>query len=347
MHNFKKILPRVAVLLAFVFLLEAGIRFLYEPYTQYSIYARREYQSMKEDVDTLFCGTSKTYSGYDPAVYDSSTGAVSFNLGTGSQPLVTTKELLEDAFRVSPIKTVYLEVSLSTLQRGRNDSARIGASDRFVTLFGKLSSIFHETSSGVQIRKLLYSTRVTDYFDFSAVAANVSYKLSAESGQAPVMPDKEPQYLGRGFLNNDNVYSGKRYTDTNITIHSWKPRIHTQENKALLDEIITLCQEKGVEIILVSPPLPEVLLSHAGDMNHMHATYQAIADSHGIPFYDMNFYTEKNTVFNRELFRDIVHLNRNGAKIYTGLIAEIHESGDAYPTYFTKEYMGEVAEPAA
>ena len=31
MHNFKKILPRVAVLLAFVFLLEAGIRFLYEP----------------------------------------------------------------------------------------------------------------------------------------------------------------------------------------------------------------------------------------------------------------------------------------------------------------------------
>lgn len=82
-------------------------------------------------------------------------------------------------------------------------------------------------------------------------------------------------------------------------------------------------------------------------MNHMHATYQAIADSHGIPFYDMNFYTEKNTVFNRELFRDIVHLNRNGAEIYTGLIAEIHESGDAYPTYFTEEYMGEVAEPAA
>ncbi|MEI3193838.1 MAG: hypothetical protein V8S22_07940 [Lachnospiraceae bacterium] len=72
-------------------------------------------------------------------------------------------------------------------------------------------------------------------------------------------------------------------------------------------------------------------------MNHMHATYQAIADSHGIPFYDMNFYTEKNTVFNRELFRDIVHLNRNGAEIYTGLIAEIHESGDAYPTYFTEE----------
>ena len=117
------------------------------------------------------------------------------------------------------IKTVYLEVSLSTLQRGRNDSARIGASDRFVTLFGKLSSIFHETSSGVQVRKLLYSTRVTDYFDFSAVAANVSYKLSAESGQAPVMPDKEPQYLGRGFLNNDNVYSGKRYTDTLSLIH--------------------------------------------------------------------------------------------------------------------------------
>lgn len=346
MHSFKKILPRAAVFIAFVFLLEAGIRFLYEPYTQYSLYARKEYQSMKGEVDTLFCGTSKTYSGYDPAVYDASTGAVSFNLGTGSQPLVTTKELIEDALKVSPIRTVYLEVSLSTLQKGRNDSARIGATDRFVTLSGKLSSIFHETSSGVQIRKLLYSTRVTNYFDFSAVAANVSYKLSSESGTAPEMPESEPQYLGRGFLNNDNVYSGKRYTDTNITIHSWKPQIHTQENKDLLDEIIELCQKNDVEIILVSPPLPEVLLSHAGDMNAMHATYQEIADRHGIRFYDMNFYTEKNTLFTRELFRDVVHLNRTGADTYTELIAEIHGSGDAYTDYFTEEYLGEVAEKA-
>lgn len=344
MHNFKKIFPRAILLIVFVLLLEAGIRFLYEPYTQYSIYARREYQSMEKEVDTLFCGTSKTYSSSDPALYDAKTGAVSFNLGTGSQPLSTTKELLLDAFRVSPIKTVYLEVSLSTLQKGRNDSARIGASDRFVTLAGKLSSIFQETSSGVQIRKLFYSTRVTDYFDFSAVATNVSYKLSSDRNTAPVMPESEPQYLGRGFLNNDNVYSGRRYTDTNITIHSWKPRIHTQENRELLDEIIQLCQEKGAEIILVSPPLPEVLLSHAGDMNDMHAVYQEIADAHGIRFFDMNFYTEKNTLFTRELFRDIVHLNRTGADVYTELLAEIQASGDNYPSFFTEEYQGEVAE---
>ena len=240
---------------------------------------------------------------------------------------MTTKELLEDAFSRQPYQN---RLSGSFFIHPAKGTERFlpvnwGPRDRFVTLFGKLSSIFHETSSGVQIRKLLYSTRVTDYFDFSAVAANVSYKLSPESGQAPVMPDKEPQYLGRGFLNNDNVYSGKRYTDTNITIQFLEAPYPHAGNQTFLDEIITLCQEKGVEIILVSPPSRGSALPCRRYEQHA-CHLSAIADSHGIPFYDMNFYTEKNTVFNRELFRDIVHLNRNGAEIYTGLIAEIHES---------------------
>lgn len=342
MHNFKKIVPRLSLILAFVILFEGGIRFLYEPYTQYSIYANKEYKHLKGTVDTIFCGTSKTYSSFDPDLYDEALGTVSFNLGTGSQPLSSTYALIEDAFRLNPIKTVYLEVSFPTLQSAGGDLSRIGAADRVISPVGKLKSILTEKKSGVQIRKLFYSTRVSDYFDFASVKDNVRYKLSDKKDTAPEMEDGEPEYLGRGFINNDNVYSGNRYTDTNIDSHSWKPEIHKQENIDLLNRIITLCQEKDAEIILISLPMPEVLLSHAGDMNDMHAYYQAIADNYGIKFFDMNFYENKNSLFTTEFFRDIVHLNRTGADLCTKAVAEIYESGDDYEAYFTEVYMGKV-----
>lgn len=340
MRNIKKILPRAALLLAFVIFLEWGLGFLYRPYDQYSTYANMEYKALKGTVDTIFCGSSKTYSSFDPAVYDEALGTVSFNMGTGSQALTSTYDIIKDAFRLNPIKTVYLEVSLPTLQGSGSDLSRIGAFDRVVSIPGKIEALFREKKSGVQIRELLYSTRITNYFDFSSIKENVSYKLS-EKRNTPPQDGTKAHYIYRGFINNDRVYSGKRYK--NKTIHTWKPQIHTQENVDLLKQIIELCQDEGAEIILFSPPMPELLLSYAGDMNDMHAYYQSIADEFGLRFFDMNFCVDKNTVFPQTAFRDFIHLNRSGAEICTSLAAEICESGDDYQSYFTPSYEGAVA----
>lgn len=346
MHNFKKILPRAILLVVFVILLERGVRFLYEPYTQYSVYANKEYKELKGTVDTIFCGSSKTYSAYDPIAYDEAMGTVSFNFGTGSQPLESAYDILEDTFRVNPVKTVYLEVSLSTLQAGSSDAARIGANDRVTTLRGKLASLIREEKSGVQVRKLFYSTRVSDYFDFASVKENVQYKLSDQKDTAPVMPDNQPQYISRGFITTENKFSGVRhskYPDRNTDKHCWLPELNSQENVDLLKKTIELCQKKGAEVILVSSPIPEIILAYAGDMNDMHAFYQDIADQYGAKFYDMNFYRDKSTFFPNEAFRDVVHLNHTGAETLTALVAELYQSGDDYQSYFTEEYEGKVA----
>ncbi len=81
MHSIKKILPRAAAVLCFVFLLESAVQFLYQPYDKYSIYANREYREQKGGVDTLFCGTSHVYYAFDPALFDKRLGTNSFNMG--------------------------------------------------------------------------------------------------------------------------------------------------------------------------------------------------------------------------------------------------------------------------
>jgi hypothetical protein len=338
MHNFKKIFPRLILLLVFVFLLEKGVRFLYEPYDQYSIYANREYQENIGKIDTLFLGTSRTYSSCDPAVYDELMNANSFNMGTGSQSITDSYFILKDALRLNPIKTVYLEVSVPTLKKIQNDSSTIGSFNRVSSLFGKLEMASAAQKNGLQMRELFFSTRVSDYFDFDAVVKNVSYKLSSDRNTPPQMPKNDPSYLYKGFISSSREYTGKMKTTENKSKHRWsRSSISSERMNSLLD-IIDLCQKNEVELILFSPPITENFLSLVGDIDDMHACYQTIADTYGIRFFDMNLYKNKNEVFPNSLFRDRMHMNIKGAETFTGILAELTQSGTDFSRFFNLQY---------
>ncbi len=339
MRSFKKIFPRLVLLLLFVFLLEKGVRFLYEPYDQYSIYANREYRENIGNIDTLFVGTSRTYSSCNPAVYDELMNANSFNMGTGSQSITDSYFIIKDALRLNPVKTVYLEVSIPTLKKIQNDSSTIGSFNRVSSLFGKLEMAAAARKNSLQVRELFFSTRVSNYFDFDAVAKNVSYKLSADQNTPPKMPNNEPPYLYKGFISNNRTYKGKKKITENKSKHRWNRKAISPESVDALKNIITLCQEKEAELILFSPPITENFLSLAGDIDDMHACYQAIADTYHLRFFDMNLYKNRNEVFPNALFRDRMHMNINGAETFTTILAELTRGGNPDTSYFDSQYL--------
>ena len=78
--NIGKLISAAAFFIALVVLLEAGVRFLYEDYRSYHIYARKEYKEELGQLDTLFCGTSRTYSGINPMLFDDLTGSNSLQI---------------------------------------------------------------------------------------------------------------------------------------------------------------------------------------------------------------------------------------------------------------------------
>lgn len=341
MRNIKKILPRIAILVVFVLLLEKGARFLYESYDSYARYTRIEYEQEQGTIDTLFCGTSRTYSGLNPLVYDELTGSNSFNLATGAQNLDSTYYIIKDAIRNNPLKTVYLEVSIPTLTDYSNDSSRIGSIDRVFSLWGKLDVAFHESSSNLQIRHLFYSTRVKDYFDFDAVRKNVSYKLSENGDTAPVTKETKLHYISKGFCSSTKVYNGKS-KGTIKKRYQWSRSKIEEDSLNTLKNILTLCQENGVEVILHSPPISSPILPLVGDLNDMHACFQEIADEYGVTFYDMNFLIDHEATFSNEMFRDSMHLNINGAEVYTSTLAKLSLDQENARYYFTESYVGEM-----
>ena len=341
MRSFKKILLRIVILAGFVYLLETGIRFLYEDYKSYHIYARKEYKQEEGTLDTLFCGTSRTYSGLNPAIYDELTGSNSFNMATSAQDISNTYYIIKDAIRNNPIETIYLEVSVPTLGKTDNDTGRVVSTERIYTLWGKLDAALHESNSNLQVRDLFYSTRVSDYFDFEEVKKNILYKLSADSDTPPVTRPKKLHYICKGFYSSFRVY---KPADT-ISIkkrYIWDRNKLYQPSVDALNDILTLCAENDIEVILYSPPISEPILPLIGDLNDMHACYQEIADAYGIDFYDMNFLIDHQTIFTNEMFRDSMHLNINGAEILTSTLARIHEDNEHAAFYFTEEYMGEL-----
>lgn len=343
MRNIKKILPRIAILVVFVLLLENGARFLYESYDSYARYTRIEYQQEKGTIDTLFCGTSRTYSGINPDVYDELTGSNSFNLATGAQSITNTYYIIKDAIRNNPIKTVYLEISIPTLTDYANDSSRVGSYDRVYSLLGKLEAAFLEGSGNLQFRYLFYSTRIEDYFDLKAVKKNVTYKLSDQGDTAPVTKESKLHYISKGFCSSSRVYDGK--TSGKIKKrYQWSRDKIEEDSLNALKNILTLCAENDVEVILHSPPIFSPVLPLVGDLNDMHACFQEIADEYGVTFYDMNFLIDHEATFSNEMFRDSMHMNINGATTFTSTLAKLYLDQENASYYFTESYVGELKE---
>ncbi len=332
MRNFKKIIPRIAAILIFFFVLESVVKFLYMPYDKYSLYANREYKEEQGKVDMIFCGTSHVYSALNPSIIDERLGVNSFNLGTGSQPLNVTYWLIKEALRINPVKTVFLEASISTMIRGNNDSAKLGVYDRLITPLTRLEFIINEPKNSMKVRELFYSTRVSDYFDLDTVLDNVSYKLSANGQEAPsvMMTPGEPVYYSKGYINNDTVYNGKKAARQNDRTHYWDRDNVSEESLQAFYDIVELCEENDVELILLGVPLTPQFMDNAGDMEDMHAFYQGLASEYGLKYYDMNYIEDRDVLFGNTSFRDRAHLNNTGGTICSNLISEIYQMGDDY-----------------
>jgi len=318
--NIGKLISAAAFFIALVILLEAGIRFLYEDYRSYHIYARKEYKEELGQLDTLFCGTSRTYSGINPMLFDELTGSNSFHLATSAQGLDSTYFLIKDALRVNPVKKIYLELSVATLFENDDDYARIIAADRLYTLRGRLEAAFAEENPGLQFQYLFYSTQVKDYLDFDLVALNLRYKLSARGHLAPRRVPDRIHYIGRGFYNSTEVYDGN-FNGRIKERYVWDRSKISPENLSYLDKILRLCQKHEVEVILYSPPISQPVMPYVGDLTDMHEYYQAIADSYGIEFIDITALPDSLTYFPNETFRDSMHLNVDGAEVLTKILA--------------------------
>ena len=102
-------------------------------------------------------------------------------------------------------------------------------------------------------------------------------------------------------------------------------RIYNQEEIEALYEIIRLCREKGVEPVLVTTPfLSEYTDTIAANDPEFFEEFRALVDQivqdTGVRYYDYS--RDERFIYDYSLFRDTDHMNKEGARRFTGILIE-------------------------
>lgn len=252
-----------------------------------------------KSIEVLILGSSHSQNAINPEYMNKST----CNLAFGGQPLSIDYYLLEKYIPQMPhLKTVCVEVSPHRFF----DDLEIAKwnSHIYANLYGikyNVETFSLKNYSLVFSDPKFFTSTFIDYIDPNSF----KYQLNKYGF---VTNDSNDRFKE---LNNDSVKINSYY----IMKHKYNNQTNFENNKIFFAKIITLCKNKGVELVLLSPPLYQTYLKHI-PVNPEKKVNLLLTENilkYGIRFLDHS----KDTAFHLTDFKNDNHLNSNGAKKLT------------------------------
>lgn len=329
MHSIKRVAVRVVLVLLMVVGLQALVRLCYEKWSAQTVQSKLERKQLKGTIDTLYCGTSLTYYGFDPELLDEELGTSSFNLGTSAQPYIGTYYLIRETVEANPVKQIYLTISLPQLLRDEPGTASyVSAFENMCSWKWKLAYLAAVGKEEVWTACLLYSTQVESYLAWNTVTSNLVNKLFIR--QVP------ESYAGRGLRTSEAVFDGQKKKNNRNNIWDGEAGLEQVSSEAMcyLEKIADFCREEGIALTLVALPHSQVYTQQAGDLDDFHTVFSEKAQEWGAKFYDFNLYKDRLTVFTDDKFADDHHLNVAGGKTFSQILAQVVMSDDPQEYFY-------------
>jgi hypothetical protein len=346
-HGLQLAIP-VTVVLAGLFVAEALTRFAVAgerlPSPDAVLWHRREVdvklrqmQALEADgpIDVLFVGSSVTYTGVDPALFDSvveaKTGqpAVSYNAGLAALPVSMVEAFVKGVFfRYTSPETIILLLTPRDVNRN-NSYNQIMVEEVLASAYGKAW-----LSRGIEARAtqlLLEHSALFRYRNWVILTALNGWRVPLE---LPVVYD-DPQFDSRGY-----VTTPARMTDrlvnsqapgqevATVSLRAFDP---SGKDMAALERLIRNCRDRGIQFIVVNMPMNHYLASSfedpAADYDRYSSVLTALVERYRVPFWDADSLSQGNS-FADDDFSDIFHLNTGGAQKLTRFIAERYSQID-------------------
>jgi hypothetical protein len=238
-----------------------------------------------KDIDILFLGSSRAYSGFDTRLYESM-GYSAFNLGTSSQTPVQTKVLLKRYLDVLNPELIIYEVSPSMFSSdGVESSTDIIANGKWD---------LHAIKMGFNTRHL----KVLNTLIFRIYTQ--TFKRGKEA--SPEDPDYDKRYIKGGFLESDQMEFKA------IKLASF-PQIEKMNNDQVIafETILDMINPRHSQVILLQVPFtPSKYESHQA----INPVFDHQMEQYGA-YYNLN---ETMHLVDTIHFRDELHLNLDGVK---------------------------------
>lgn len=271
------------------------------------------YQMERNTVDVLFLGSSHAGTGFWPQELYNEYGIRSYNLGSNSQSMWVSYYWLKEALQYQSPQVVVLDCYMLFIEDLKNESGtRLALDDMRWGAVKKeaVSTVctFDDSQSKLSyfLKNIRFHTRWT--------GLNETDFLWGETAA--------PSKL-KGFWLYKGICNYQEYTP--LVVQESEREAFKQEPGKYLDRITALCQEKGIELILVKTPT----LAQTLERHHAAADY---AKENGLKFYDYNteelykavdFHyaldmSDSSTSGNRN-----AHANLSGAKKMTNYLGNI------------------------
>ena len=157
------------------------------------------------------------------------------------------------------------------------------------------------------IRKEFYETEPISFTEKYIPLVRYHGKFSMSS----FVP--HPKTLIRGYKGLDLVWNGKQYNEIESIVFSYNNLVAKS-----FDNFLQSVTKNGIKVVFVYTPQYIGATHKITNLNEMHAFYKKIADKYDIPILD---YTNMWICNDTTYFYNAMHLNRNGAEIFSDSLA--------------------------
>lgn len=341
----RRILRIVALILALI-ITNGALSFLLEPYRSSSGEMWQGYAA-QENIDTVFVGTSQCLQGIDPDALDPVLGSNSYNMATNMQSPADSLIAVRTAIEDHGVSRVVLAIDHEILSTARSENFRAEASfvRGKVQAEGSLEAagdIWAFVTSRDFIGKpisLLYFTPWV-YNRSTDIASNVRERLAGE------VLDSTGHRTAKGYEPSDEVLDESLPPFTTIEqAGQWdleNPDLDvpylTEDNREILTQIIDLCADNDVSLTAIIIPYANWLdIYNAQGYLALRDELASLFASGGASFYDFNLIRQEQYAKSRSDFRDVGHMNRQGAvrfSAYLGAFLQEKEAGTDVDTWF-------------
>lgn len=295
-------------------------------------YTRVTFHEMYEqdNIDILFVGSSHCYRSFIPEILDKELGLNTFNAGSSGQQMDGSLIVIKEAAKYNDISHVYLEVfysiALDPLRKNRTNltstyliSDYIKPSiDKFFYLI-EASGDEHYMNSFVVARR--NSTKLLDFKYMKNVIEKKNSDAYKNYSYSNITNDTE-WYAGKGYVANNNIVNNWDF----FNMDGWENiNLDSVSDDWLnsLTDIIDFCSENGIELTLITAPMPNFLIAGLGNYDQYIDLINSIIEGTDVNFYDFNLCKETYFPNTSSLFADFSHINCYGAETFSYCFAKL------------------------
>jgi hypothetical protein len=273
-----------------------------------------------ENIDILMIGSSQSFRGIDPGIFEDQLEMTSFNLSNSAQVISQTYYALEEALRHTDPEIVILETYFINQHKLIDD--------RWYFAYEEVSAMKPGLPKTRYIFDLFTPLTYLDAF-FPAIRehANWSDKETLEDNDIYLKTGVsiEKDFMRDGYVEDSSTLSGDNLIAYSELAYHEQDFNMTPEAFEYMKKITALLAEHDIDLLLVKTAMPKVHTEKTNESDR-HAMMQQVADDLNLPFIDFNeLYDELG--FNNLCFRDEFnltnhHLNTKGAQITTQYLVD-------------------------